>query len=125
MQLLILLMFFSFTLSAQDTIVTNDYIPQVNGKYMYQGKAYTGCWETQSSSGALQTFACYTNGLKQGRSYTTDAIETYKNGILHGLYIQRNRFGDTLAIGQYVNGERSGIWKWYNSDGGLRVEKDF
>lgn len=61
----------------------------------------------------------YKNGqLREKKHYN-------KNFKLDGKYSYWSEKGQLIIEGQYKNGKKNGIWKWYNDEGVLKKEKTF
>jgi antitoxin component YwqK of YwqJK toxin-antitoxin module len=75
-------------------------------------------------AGVLKSVSNYKSGKKHGKSYEYDstgtlcAVRTYKDDMLHDTtWINPKRKNPDMEI--YANGVPTGVWKKYNSNGGL------
>ena len=52
-------------------------------------------------------------------------VKHYKNGLVHGKIIYYWDNGQIRLTGQYEKMQRIGIWKTYDSTGGLIIEENY
>jgi antitoxin component YwqK of YwqJK toxin-antitoxin module len=71
-----------------------------------------GSHEFASLNGPYLRF--FNNGIRQ-------ITGQYKNGKLHGDYIERNYYGDTICKGYYDNGIKDGVWTYWHDNGQLKA----
>ena len=71
-----------------------------------------GSHEFASLDGPYLRF--FNNGIRQ-------ITGQYKNGKLHGDYIERNYYGDTICKGYYENGIKDGVWTYWHDNGQLKA----
>ena len=70
----------------------------------------------------------YTNGIKNGpyKKYTEKGIlledATYKNDEFNGPATYKDVEGNLVATGQFTNGKKTGIWKFYEKGKVVREE---
>lgn len=82
--------------------------------YYSQG-LYSGVWEFYSATGDIQKREEYSQGKREGLSTEYDDEEEkilegmYKNDLRHGYWVDKT--GDLITQGEYVYGERTGVWK--------------
>ncbi len=83
-----------------------------------------GYWKTYYTNGSIQEEGNYVQGKKQGewRQYASagylTGIETYKDNVLHGEYVQFNWYGKYLwQYGTFENGNRA-LWVEYKEGEG-------
>ncbi len=82
--------------------------------YFSQG-LYSGVWEFYNAAGDIQKREEYSQGKREGLSVEYDDEEEkilegmYKNDLRHGHWIDKT--GDLITQGEYVYGERTGVWK--------------
>lgn len=96
----------------------------------YRNDSLNGLQKTFYPNGQLAEKTEYLEGKQHGESfiYNEEGKVTkyynYRNGQLHGQAIIYNAEGEKLQEGQYVEGKKSGTWKYY-SDGKLEKEENF
>ncbi len=71
----------------------------------------------------------FTNAQDVLKVVLKESRETYfvlrsDKSVKHGKYDKRGRLNEKIAIGMYTNGERSGIWEFYE-EGNLTQKYDF
>lgn len=106
-------------------IFTKVYPP---AKYKFTGALIDnkkeGLWIKYDSLGKIESETTYVDGKEWGET------KVYEDGVLAGrakdtiiekdtitYASQYNSSGKTLVSGQYVNGVKNGIWKYYQNDG--------
>ncbi|WP_460552975.1 toxin-antitoxin system YwqK family antitoxin [Ferruginibacter profundus] len=102
---------------------------------LYKGKfdkIRIGKWKAYDDKGRIIYNVFYKNGLLSGLALfydTTGKLNTrahFKEGRLHGTYLSMNDNGtDTLALGSYINNQRTGIWRMFSSRGLLLSVQKF
>jgi len=76
---------------------------------------YSGVWEFYNVAGDVQKREEYSAGKREGLSIEYDDDEEkilegmYKNDLRHGFWIDKT--GDLVTQGEYIYGERTGVWK--------------
>ena len=77
-----------------------------------------GSWQYFHSNKQLEQTGFFINGKANGAwkwYYDNGAIrrtDTYRNGKEDGFSVELGIEGDTLAFGEYENGEREGVWQF-------------
>lgn len=95
---------------------------------MYSKGKLTGVRKVYYPNKALSEETGYVNGTKEGiyKKYTDKGIvledAMYKNDVFHGPATYKNTSGGLVAIGQFTNGKKSGIWKYYENNKVVRQE---
>lgn len=56
---------------------------------------------------------------------TEQSMTEYSHGKLNGVTFVRYPNGAMRYVGEYMNGEPSGVWKTYKEDGSIESEKDY
>lgn len=74
-----------------------------------------GRWAIWRVDGQLLEKVTYVHGLREGPWYqrTADNVRVYghyRNGLLHGPYLEQTPEGQPLVIGNYEDGEPAGNW---------------
>lgn len=81
------------------------------------------------TNGNIAEETAYVNGVKQGafKKYTEKGLvleeATYVKDQFHGVATYRNDAGEVVSTGNYKNGKKAGIWKFYKA-GKLDKEVD-
>lgn len=84
-----------------------------------------GCWPHSDNIGALEEFAdfeCPAPGSPHSVPWAQGSAKIC--GIRHGSFIVANS-GVIVLVGQYAEGQRVGVWYWYNSDGKVIESIDY
>ncbi len=146
-RLLFLFLLFSVTATAQISILTpiadsilynvQNYLPigglqrqnDITYAIFYKNRLDTSYKMKQlfldSSMSKKVSKMFYHNGKPNGpyEAYDMDKIQAkgnYKEGVLDGQRLTYFNSGTVMERAQFVNGKRSGIWEYYNFQGGLR-----
>jgi hypothetical protein len=89
-----------------------------------------GTWVHYDESGAIDTIGDYVDGLMSGtwRTYWPDGTARsemrFENGRQTGESVDWGPDGRTCVVGQWMNGERDGVWREY-VDGELVNERTY
>jgi len=86
-----------------------------------------GIHQTYYLSGALMNEGSYQDGFQEGPwklfydndSYILMDQTDFVKGKEEGKTAKYNYFGQLEVAGEYKEGQRSGLWSWYNSDESL------
>lgn len=95
----------------------------------YKDGKITGIRKVFFPDGKIAEETAYANGVKQGayKKYTEKGLvleeAVYVKDQLHGPATYRDREGNVGSTGQYKNGKKAGMWKFYKS-GKLEKEVD-
>jgi len=119
----------------------------------YKGKNRDGVWKFYSSKGTIAALITYSNGQKDGQTieyfesgvvldsmnYSLDILEgersqyyqngqllarfSYKGGVPNGYYVSYFDSGDKDCEGNFVDGEKDGVWKYYDASGAVTEYK--
>ncbi len=87
----------------------------------YSKGKLTGVRKVFYKSGAIAEETSYQNGIKNGPSkvYTEKGIvmeeSNFKNGKYDGMAIFRNPDGKIASKGPFVQGEKKGVWEFYEN----------
>jgi len=82
----------------------------------------TGIRKVFFPNGNINEETTFVNGMRDGiyKKYTEKGIvledSNYKNDQMHGPATYRNGEGKLVATGQYTNGKKTGLWKFYEND---------
>lgn len=93
-----------------------------------QGKL-TGVRKVFFPNGNINEETTFVNGIKEGpyKKYTEKGIlledARYKNDQFHGPVTYKNGQGEIVTTGQFTNGKKTGIWKFFEK-GKLVKEKN-
>lgn len=109
----------------QDTVISEDIEYQfiegemkayLHGENLYSGVMY-------SYSGVVKTYSVYVNGcLTRDISYQNDVLyfeQEYNDNCEsteNGFYKEWDSIGNLLILGNFRNGERQGIWRYYKGE---------
>ena len=99
--------------------------------YTYKDGLKDGDFEEFSAAGNLFVRGQYANNEKEGKWYywyytgQIDSMLTYANGRLTGDYIKNYDNGKTNITGTFENGEKVGHWTWFTNVGTNDMEGDF
>jgi antitoxin component YwqK of YwqJK toxin-antitoxin module len=107
---------------------------QIN-QYDMEGRK-RGYWEDYFNNGKLYSKGNYVNGKREGiwelyynlEHYSVSFLNirsTFKDGVLTGVGEYYFTNGQLERKGNYVNGCKDGLWKFYDYNGNLIYEKLF
>ncbi|MEL1242958.1 hypothetical protein AAEO56_01680 [Flavobacterium sp. DGU11] len=88
----------------------------------------TGIRKVFFPNGNINEETTFVNGIKDGiyKKYTETGIlledAKYKNDQYHGPATYRNGQGEIVATGQFTNGKKTGIWKFYEKNKVVKEE---
>lgn len=93
----------------------------IMAKETYRAGKIEGVRKVFFANGAIAEETNYVNGLKEGpyKKYTEKGIvleeSNYKNDVYSGPAIYRDGKGKTASQGEYRDGQKRGIWKFYEN----------
>jgi antitoxin component YwqK of YwqJK toxin-antitoxin module len=83
-----------------------------------------GLWITTDTTGQIETEESYVDGKKFGliKEYSTgvlvsQSLDTIANGDTISHLVQFNAHKKIIVNGQYINGQKRGIWTYYFTNG--------
>lgn len=88
-----------------------------------------GEWNYFYSNGKVEQQGLYYKGKPDGNWFwyhedgTLRKSELYNKGIIQGKYLEINELGDTIILGQFIDGEANGLWKIIDND--VRIIGEF
>ncbi|HOZ70556.1 MAG TPA: tetratricopeptide repeat protein [Chitinophagaceae bacterium] len=115
-------------LQGKCTLYYDDGSMKFNG--WYEKGQYDSLITEYSSDGTLTTSAMYSNGVLNGDYWNVPPRGNrvkcvYKNGLLHGTYIEYHNTGKPALYGTYINGVKEGEFVYKYSDGSLYFKVNY
>lgn len=108
-KLFLLIPIITFIFACKQSPETLANLENIDGKTVIKG-------DDDAYSGEVVTY--YNDGQAQ-------LVEVVKEGRKHGKHINYYKTGIKKVEGEYENGKRKGVWKWWNEKGEVNYKIDY
>jgi YD repeat-containing protein len=103
------------------------FLKEVEGVYYAEAEPYTGIFKSYHDNYNLKLEMNLVEGMKNGEvkiyfeDGTLNEIRSYKNNLMHGIWVTYNLQGKKIAEARYADGKKEGTWQIWDENGVLRT----